>query len=75
MMNYILCLTGMTFQNHFSQQQGICGLVVFTLWHSISQHRHNKYFKCSTEETYSMFVKRIAGILKKEQVVYRCMAK
>ena len=48
MMNYILCLTGMTFQNHLSQQQGICGLVILTLWHSISQHRHYKYFKCST---------------------------
>ena len=51
MMNYILCLTGMTFQNHLSQQQGICAFVILTLWHSISQHRHYKYFKCSTEET------------------------
>ena len=50
MMNYIFSLTG-TFQNHLSQQQGICGLVILTLWHSISQHRHYKYFKCSTEET------------------------
>ena len=51
MMNYVLCLTGMTFQNHLSHQQGICGLVILTLWHSIAQHRHYKYFKCSTEDT------------------------
>ena len=31
MMYYILCLTGMTFRNHLSQQQGICGLVILTL--------------------------------------------
>ena len=51
MMNYMLCLTGMTFQNHLSQQQGICGSVILTLWHSIAQHRHYKYFKCFTEDT------------------------
>ena len=32
--NYIFCLTGMTFQNHISQQQGICSLVILTLWHN-----------------------------------------
>ena len=26
-------------------------LVILTLWHSIAQHRHYKYFKCSTEDT------------------------
>ena len=36
-MNYILCLTGMTFQNHLSQQQDICGLVILTLWHITAQ--------------------------------------
>ena len=37
MMNYLLCLTGLTFQNHLSQQQGICGLVILTLWHIKAQ--------------------------------------
>ena len=37
MMNYIFYLTGMTFQNHLSQQQAICGLVILTLWHITSQ--------------------------------------
>ena len=37
MMNYILWLAGMTLQNHLSQQHGICGLVVLTLWHITSQ--------------------------------------
>ena len=36
-MNYILCLTGMTFQNHLSQQQDICSLVILTLWHTTAQ--------------------------------------
>ena len=73
----------MTFQNYLSQQQGICGLVILTLWHITAQTLQN--FICSTEETvilhsnkrwaYSIFVKRIAEILKREQVVYRCLAK
>ena len=37
MIYYILCLTGMTFQNHSSQQRGICGLVIFTLCQITSQ--------------------------------------
>ena len=41
--------TGMTFQNHYSQQQGMCGLVILTLWHITAQTLQN--FKCSTEET------------------------
>ena len=42
-------MTGMAFQNHLNQQQGICGLVIFTLWHITAQTLQN--FKCSTEET------------------------
>ena len=34
-MNYIL--TGMIFQNRLSQQQGICDLVILTLWHITAQ--------------------------------------
>ena len=102
MINCILCLTGMTFQNHLSQQpskkyskdQESINQVphlsqAFAAWwflpYGISQHRHYKYFKCSTKETviphsnkgwaYSIVVKRIAGILKREKIVYRCMAK
>ena len=81
-MNNILCLTDMQFQNHLGQKQGI--VAWWFLFCGISQHRHYKYFNCSIEKTviphcntgwtYSIFVKRIAGILKREQVVYRCMA-
>ena len=41
--------TGMTFQNHYSQQQGICGLVIPTLWHITAKTLQN--FKSSIEET------------------------
>ena len=37
MINFLFPLTDITFQNHLSQQQGICGLVILTLWHITAQ--------------------------------------
>ena len=37
MTNFLFPLTDITFQNHLSQQQGICGLVILTLWHTTAQ--------------------------------------
>ena len=81
--NFIILFDRYDFQNHLSQQEGTCGLVILTLWHITAQTFQQ--FKCFTEETviphsnkglaYSIFVKRIAEILKREQIVYRCMAK
>ena len=74
----------MIFQDHLSQQQGIFWLGdSYPMAYHSTQTLHN--FKCSIEETvipqcnkgwaYSIFVKIIDEILKREQVVYRCMAK